>query len=1259
MNNKERETRIVLITTMCTTGSLASALEEIRADHGDIVALRNYYLHELDTGLVDEDRLKEDLNAADIVLLDMRGQTRGAKMAMESLTRNDKTILTLCGGTTEILSLTKMGSFNARKIFERQPDIGFDVDRIDISTGLKIMELIKKTGKILPFGTIRHARNWAFAIDYWQYGGKQNLKNLLLLLAREYGGKKRIKFDPPVIPPKAGIYHPRYDRFFSKIDEFEQIHDLLDSKPKVGIFFYGGMHFDDCLPVVNALIKKLEPEVATVPVFSDVMTNLEAIDSFFFKDGKPFVDAVINLQYFRINGGPLGGDPMPTLEMLRGLNCPVFGPVHMYQSEIERWKESEIGLSPIEVVIAVALRELDGCIEPMVLSGLMNAGFSEDIQSEVKTPSSIDNRLERFCNRLKNRLSLQEKENREKRIALIIYDYPPGEHNLGNASYLDVFSSLRKILSALKSEGYLVEIPEGDMSDLLLEKGIVNSPQWCSEEAGRGLRVPVKKYVKWFNDLPEGIQDEMVEKWGDPPGEIMTDRHGILIPGIILGNIFIGIQPSRGVHEDEGRSYHDRDLPPHHQYLAFYRWIDREFQADALVHVGTHGTLEFTRGKEVGLSSSCLPDILIGDMPHIYVYWVTNSSEATIAKRRSYATIVNHQTPSFTTSGLYEELVYLEELIHEYYEARVQDPVRADRVSEEIRGKAKDLNMEDTSIEEIQGTLFEVKRSIIPRGLHILGEAYSKEELIELITFILRYDREVESLHRIVAEARGFTYEELLQNPGEVKEGGCHDEILAEIEDQVKELVGKKVEGHADEQLLLTVPRSFRKRVKTVFDYIGDLYTNIKNSKEIEAFLSALSSRYTLPNIGGDPIRTPEVFPTGCNMYQFDPRLIPSSAACRRGAEIAEASIAEYMKTEGRYPETVSVVLWGFETVKTRGETIGQILQYLGLKAVRKSGPWFTGLEVIPLDILKRPRIDVVVTICGIFRDTLPNLIDFLSEAFKLVSSLQEPPEINMVKKHSQEIAAKLSPKEDKDLSYLRIFGPGRGEYATSMTTLIETSRWEDESELSRSYLDSMQYGYGENVNAESAKEVFETLLSRVDLITQVRDTHELEITELDHYYEFFGGLAKSIESVKGEKPRMLIADTTKELIQVEDIKKPIEKSMRARILNPKWIDGMLEHKFHGAQKISDRVEYILGLAATTGKVESWVFSDIAKRYIFDEEMRKRLLENNPFATSQIIKRLWETDKRGYWQPNDEERERLLDAYLEVEGILEERSDEK
>ncbi|RLF54021.1 MAG: magnesium chelatase subunit H, partial [Thermoplasmata archaeon] len=1112
-----------------------------------------------------------------------------------------------------------MGSFHARKIFARQPDMGFDVDTLDISRGLKMMEFVKKMGNLFPLGGIRHARNWALAMDYWQYGGKENQKNLLLFLAREYGKEKRIKITPPINLAKMGIYHPRYDKFFADLDEFMEIHDLRDDKPKVGIFFYGGMHFDDCLPVVKCLSNTLEPDIKIIPVFSEVRSNLEAFKTFFFKDGRPLVDVILNLQYFRIHGGPFGGDPKPTQEVLKALDCPVFGSVHMYQTEIDKWKRSKVGFSPIEVVIALALRELDGCIEPLVLSGLTNLGFNGDIQSEVKASYPMNDRIERFKNRLKRWLSLQKKKNNEKRIALIIYDYPPGEHNLGNASYLDVFSSLEKILSVLKERGYSLEIPRGELKDLFLKKGLANSPEWSSVG---GIKISGRMYLEWLKELPQEVRSEMMEKWGDPPGEVMTFEEEILIPGVILGNIFLGIQPSRGVHEDPEKSYHDRDLPPHHQYLAFYRWIERKFKADALIHLGTHGTLEFTKGKEVGLSSCCFPDILIGDLPHIYIYWVTNSSEATIAKRRSYATIVNHQTPSFTTSGLYQELSDLEDLIHEYQEAKVQDPLRAETVSKEIFKRAKESNLLHESVEEIQSALCEIKRSIIPRGLHVLGEDYSKEELSELITLILRYDREVESLHRIIAEIKELDYEELLRHPHKGKGDKSYGEILAEIEAMVKELVRGVWEGLSDEELLLEVPRRLRKRVGAIFSYVRDLRSKIEGGREMENLLKALEGGYIQPNIGGDPIRTPEVFPTGCNTYQFDPRLIPSAAAFERGANIAETTLTHYLEKEGRYPETVSVVLWGFETVKTRGETIAQILQYLGLRLVRKSGPWFSDLEVIPLERLKRPRIDVVVTICGIFRDTFPNLIKLLSEAFRLTASLDEPLDMNLIKKHSEEIASKFSDEEGERLANLRIFGPKSGEYATSMRTLIETSRWEKEEDLSRSYLESMQYGYGEDIHAESASEVFKTLLSRVDLISQVRDTHEFEITELDHYYEFFGGLSRSIESVRGKKPEMLIADTTKELIQVEEVKRSIERSIRTRFLNPTWIEGMLKHKFHGGQKISERVEYLLGLAATTGRVDDWVWSGISRRYIFDEKMRDRLKENNPFATSEIIKRL-------------------------------------
>ena len=1247
--------QIILISTLTNISALDQIVNEINIDYGNILSLNIYYLHQVEAQKNDFDNVITDIYNADIVLLDIRGHSIGLKRLIDAVGKGNNTVVNLCGGTKELLSKTRMGSFHAKMIFEKQKDIGFDTDYVDISAGLKILEWIKKAGKILPFGIIKDAKNWGFAIDYWQYGGKENLKNLLLMLLREYGGKKKVRFSIPAIFPKGGIYYPGSEKFFLSIDDFFSAHPPMPDKPNIGIFFYGGMHFEDNRPIVKVLVERLKKDVNVIPVFSDILSNLETMEKFFLKNGEPLVSAVINLQYFRLNGGPLGGDPEPTIFLQKKLNCPFFGPVQLYQTEISKWEESEIGLSPVEVVIAVAMREIDGCVEPMVLSGLNDTGFSKNIGNDLMESCPIDDRIEKFTNRIKRWLRLQQKANSEKKIAIIIYDYPPGEENLGNAGYLDVFQSIDNVLCQLKKQKYKVDIPEKGIKDLLLSMGSVNTSEWSLPENYKGITVSKDKYCTWFDALPDDLKNKMIKRWGKPPGDIMSWKEKIFIPGIELGNIFIGIQPSRGIHEEQENSYHDRDLPIHHQYLAFYRWLEHEFCTDALIHMGTHGTLEFTSGKETGPSSRCTPDILIGDMPHIYVYWVTNTSEAAIAKRRSYAVIVDHQTPSFTTSGLYDELADIEELIHEYYEATVQDPFRAKIVKEQILEGANRINLKDKSIETISDTLSEIKRSIIPKGLHIFGQKYKKDDMIEFLTLISRYDREVPSLHRIIAESKGLDYEELIKHPLRADDSSIFENLWEQIESEAKETIQLLVNGSPKQKLLKNLPRSSRNKKDEIFDYLKNLQSNTGNNKEYSGLLDSISGKFVTPNIGGDPIRTPEVFPTGANLYPFDPRLIPSSAACIRGAAIVQGTIDEFYKINGKYPETISVVLWGFETIKTRGETIGQILCYLGLRPVRKSGPWFTDLEIIDLDELKRPRIDVVVTICGIFRDTLPNLIDLLGNAFKIAGSLNEPSEMNFIKKHSMELKDKF---EDKDINiHTRIFGPGMGEYATSLTTMIETSRWNNEDELVNAYMESMQYGYDENSSAVSSKKVFKHLLSGVDLVSQVRDTHELEITELDHYYEFFGGVSKSIESLKGEKPQMLISDTTKEFIQVEDVEKPIERSMRTRLLNPKWIDGMLEHPFHGAQKISERVEYVLGLAATTGKVKKWIWRDISNRYIFNDEMRNRLSENNSCAALKLISRLIEADKRDYWQANDKEKQKLIEAYIELEGMIEEKND--
>jgi len=736
------------------------------------------------------------------------------------------------------------------------------------------------------------------------------------------------------------------------------------------------------------------------------------------------------------------------------------------------------------------------------------------------------------------------------------------------------------------------------------------------------------EYVQWFNGLSEEMRGEVVREWGEPPGSVMNFDGKLLIPGIRLGNVFVGLQPTRGVHENPEKAYHDKNLPPHHQYIAFYRWLEKEFRADAVIHVGTHGTIEFMKGKEAGMSRECYPDFLIGNVPHLYVYHITNPSEAMIAKRRSYATIINHMSPPYTHSGLYEGFTELEELIKEYHEAILQDPIRAKRVHSQIMEKAKEFNIEFIDIDEIYDELFTIKRSIIPRGLHILGEKYTEEELVEFVSFILRYDRgEIKSLNRILAESKGIDYDYAIKHPNEKHDGRSYAQVLSEIEEEAKRVV--RLSFNSLETALKSTELKGRlaKDLEETLAYGHQVASNLEKSDELGSLISALDGNYVFPNLGGDPIRTPEVLPTGCNTYQFDPRLIPSDAAYQRGVEIAENTLRQYYEKNGRYPESVAVVLWGFETTKTRGETVGQILGYLGVKVVRDRSIWFPKLKLIPLKELGRPRIDVVVNICGFFRDMFPETMKLLNEAFNMVASLDESENRNYVKKHSDELFRDLveefqDEKTAKRLSNARIFGPRSGEYGTRLTRLIETSNWESEEQVAEAYISSMNNVYAENVHGRQVDRIYRSVLQNVELVSQVRDTHEYEVTDLDHYYEFFGGLSKAVETVKGEKPEMLISDTTREVIRTETVDRAIQRGVRTRLLNPKWIDGMLKHDYHGGQKIADRVEYLLGLAATTNRVDNWIWSRVAENYVFNEEMRKKPCKKEVVRTDETPEKM-------------------------------------
>ena len=1251
--------KITCISTVATP-SILEAINELKGDFELDIDFKIYYPNQIDEEEVEEETLKDDLRSSDVVLIDIRGGGRSSEIAYDALKDANNIVLNLIGPMSKLMEITRLGSFSGAKIAARI-STSTEVDNPE-ELWQKIertQDIVETAGRILPFKSVKDAGNYIKALKYWRYGGKENYYNLFLFLLRDYLKYDLPKAKEPVEFPDYGIFHPQCG-YFTDLEEFIEASDFEEVRSTIGILFYGGMHFDQSVSTVRAFVNELK-EFNIIPVYANGVHNLRAIKRYFFRNGKPLVDAVINLMWFRINGGPLGGNPALTKELLTELNVPVFAPAPMLMREVEKWKESPTGLSPIEIIAAVIWPELDGCIESIPSCGMQDIMVGE---MEAKEVAPIDDRVERIAGRIRNWLKLKKMPNNEKRLAIIVYGYPPGEGNIGKAAYLDVFQSVKRLLERLKESEYEVELPEKELHDLFEEKAIVNSGTWFREEETlkNCYYLDLNDYLEFFHALPEEVQNDVIADWGEPPGNVMTVDNKLLIPEIELGNVFVGIQPARPPlgESDLAKAAHDKTKPPHHQYLAFYFWLQEVLGADAVFHVGTHGLAEFMKGKEVGMSANCFPDILIGNMPHLYIYHVLNTSESTIAKRRLYGTMISYNSPPYTTSDLYEDYAELQDLIDEYHEAVLQDPLRSEKVKEKIFELAKELKFEGASIPNIHQDLYEMKRSIIPKGLHVVGQQYEKESLKKFAEFILRYDREdIKSLNRIIAESMGIDYDLALRNKEK------YASQLDKIDKKCADLVDCCVEESVESAVKKSKADSKRRKElnKTLAFGIGVAENYTDNSNELESCLRGLNTEFIEPCLGGDVVRTPEVLPTGRNINQFDPNKIPTSTASERGAEIAENTIKRYRERDGKYPESVGIVLWGFETTKTGGESIGQILHYLGVKIIREIGSWYPKLEIIPLEELGRPRIDCLLNICGFFRDMFPNLIQLLNQAFALVTSLDEPIEMNLVKKHSLENLDTLKTELEKGvidektankIACGRIYGPKAGEYGTRMLSLVEDSIWKEEKDLAEVYIQSMNHLYVENIHAQKRDDLYRKNLAKIDLVSQVRDSHDYEIVDLDHYFEFFGGLSKAVETVKGQKAAMLITDTTKEVIKTEDVGDVIVRGTRTRLLNPKWIDGMLEHDYHGAQQIADRVENTLGLAATTNAVPNWVWSSIAERFVFDEEMRKRLEENNKFAAVEIMERLFEAEKRGYWKATEEELEKMRDVYLEMEGGIEE-----
>ncbi|MEM0317505.1 MAG: magnesium chelatase subunit H [Candidatus Nezhaarchaeales archaeon] len=1230
---------------------LLEAVKKVNEVIGGALDFRFYNTLEVNEGKVDLQKFVDDLRSSHIVLLTVMGGDHVSKLVCETLRDLKNNVIVLVGGSPEINSLTRLGSFSLGRFMSlRNMSLMkrfFKGRKLDYGAILKMRDRFERLGKILPFGVFKDARNYCLLLRYREHPTFQSYYAMLLLLLKEYCGVKvDVAIPEPVAMPSMYIKKFETNEIFIDVQQYLQSYNFKD-RPLIGLLSYSGYYYDQFYPAVELIVRKLEEKgLGVIPVFSSDLRYYLAIEKFMFLNGKPIIDLLIDLLWFRFAGGPIGGDHSKTKEVLRKLNVPVLHGVYLFTKTYDEWLKSKHGLPPVEVVTTVILPELDGRIEPIVTHAIRRK-----VVGDVKLDEyvAIDDRVEKLVKRAIRWVNLRRKENNQKRVAIVIYNYPPGEENLGKASYLNVFESLSRLIKALKDRGYNVTMtPSGEeIRNIFISKGIINSGNWVQPKLGEVPHVPLKKYNEWLKELPGSAIHQVVDEWGPPPGNIMAYGDLIMVPGITLGNVFIGLQPSRGCHEDLTKVYHDKSLPPHHQYIAFYKWIREEFKADVIIHLGTHGTLEFLPGKEVGLTSECFPDMLIADLPNVYVYHALNNSESSIAKRRSYALIINHASPPLMDSGLYGDFQEIEKLLSEYFDRLQYSEEEAAEVAKRILEKARKYELGE-SVEEIYDKLWEFKRSKVPRGLHVLGDKPSFDDIIAYLACVSRYDRgEISSLHRLIVESQGLNYLEVLEKPHMVSpDGRTYGKILSEVEEEVKNII----KNYLLNQSIPKISGVSEEKIVKSLEFLKQVYEKVMASDEIEAILNALEGKFIEPGPGGDFVRNPDVYPTGRNMYQLDPTNLPTEIAAERGKKIAEEYLKRFYQKNGRYPKAVGVVLWAFETMKTGGETLAAIFHLLGVKPVWR-GLYIRELEVIPLSELGRPRIDVVVTICGIFRDTFYNLVELLDRAVRIVANLDEPEDMNYVKANVNK--AKETYGES---AYFRIFGPPEGQYATSLTTLIETSRWKSEIDLVNAYVESMKFAYGERERSVELKDLLNFLSSNIELVTQVRDAIDYEITDLDHYYEFLGGLAKTVEDRSGRRPVVLVADSTREVVKVEDVSEAIKRGIVTRTMNPKWLDAMLEHGYNGATKIADRVEYMLGLAATLRGIEDWMWEGVANNVVFDKERSQRVKKVNIFAYRKVVKSLLEAAKRGYWRADAETIKRLEREYLETEEILEEET---
>ncbi len=1091
----------------------------------------------------------------------------------------------------------------------------------------------------------------------WQYGvhgGLDNARQMLAYASSLLGSDGPWQEPAPLL--RAGLYWPGAAR--------PTLADLRrawrQDRPVAALVFYRALVQAGDLAAIDSLIEALAGAgLNALPIFAASLKDPVAapLVQDLLAEGRPAV--VLNATGFAVSSPGLRR-PTPLDEPGR-----VVLQLVLAGGSEAAWRAGSRGLSPRDLAMQVALPEIDGRVLARAVAFKSRSRFDARTEADIVGFAPAQGRVRFTADLAAAWARLAGLPAAERKVALVLANYPSRDGRIANGVGLDVPASTVRLLRALAAAGYRVGGLPTDgrqLVEVLLE-GVTNE---LAGRDGRQIRVrySIDDYLRFFGQLTDTVREQVETRWGEPAADPHVVDGAFALAVLPLGNVVVGIQPARGYHIDPAASYHDPDLVPPHGYLAFYAWLRQSFGAHAVIQVGKHGNLEWLPGKALALSADCFPEAALGPLPSIYPFIVNDPGEGSQAKRRSAAVIVDHLTPPLTRAESYGPLAELERLVDEYYEAAGVDPRRTAWLRGEILALSRRLGLDrdvgieageasDTALAKLDNHLCELKELQIRDGLHELGQAPEGERLTDLLVALVRVpraagkDADASLLRALAADLELAGFDPLdcaMADPWR----GPRPPVLQGLSDQPWRSQGDTVERL---ELLARAlvggdlaPACEWRATRAV---LGQILASIRpavlasGGAEIEAVLTALDGRFVEPGPSGAPTRgRSDVLPTGRNFFSIDSRAVPTPAAWHLGWQSAALLIERYVQEQGEWPRAVALSAWGTANMRTGGDDLAQGLALIGARPVWDGASHrVTGTEILPLDLLDRPRVDVTLRVSGFFRDAFPAQIELFDQAVRAVAALDEPDELNPIAARVRTdqaalVAQGVSAEVARRRASYRVFGSKPGAYGAGLQALIDERGWEGDADLARAYVAWGGYAYGAGVEGAAEHRLFEQRLAAVELVLHNQDNREHDILDSDDYYQFEGGLTAAVRHLGGQQPEIYHNDHSRpETPRIRTLKEEIGRIVRARAVNPKWLAGVMRHGYKGAFEIAATVDYLFAFAATARVVEDHHFEALFDAYLADDRVRDFIGEANPAALAEIADRFQEAIERGLWRP--------------------------